>query len=104
MFRFEKKIIPENMDQFSSHPLYRRHNIDSAMSSLWEFYKKNFLSLFIISLAMSLVIQYASTTVNFNELSTITDPMVMLEKIKDYIVPFLIISIALLSASISKAK
>jgi len=93
MFRFEKKIIPENMDQFSSHPLYRRHNIDSAMSSLWEFYKKNFLSLFIISLAMSLVIQYASTMVNFNELSTITDPMVMLEKIKDYIVPFLIISI-----------
>ena len=49
------------MDQFSNHPLYRKHNIDSAMSSLWEFYKKKFLSLFLISFAMSLVIQYAST-------------------------------------------
>ena len=53
------------MDQFSSHPLYRRHNIDSAMSSLWEFYKKKFLSLFVISLVMSLVIQYASTITKF---------------------------------------
>jgi hypothetical protein len=81
------------MDQFSSHPLYCRHNIDTAMSSLWAFYKNKFISLFIISLVMSLVIQYASTMVNFNELSTTTDPMVMLEKIKGYIVPILIISL-----------
>jgi len=81
------------MDQFSSHPLYRRHNIDSAMSSLWEFYKKKFLPLFLISIVMSLVIQYASTMVNFKELQTITDPLVMLEKIKGYIVPILIISL-----------
>src|SRR5665648_890193 len=84
------------MDQFSSHPLYRIHNIDSAMSSLWEFYKKNFLTLFIISLVMSLVIQYASTLVNFKELQTITDPVLMLEKIKDYIVPILLISLVAL--------
>lgn len=81
------------MDQFSSHPLYRRHNIDSAMSSLWEFYKKKFLPLFLISIVMSLVIQYASTMVNFKELQTITDPLVMLEKIKGYIIPILIISL-----------
>jgi hypothetical protein len=81
------------MDQFSSHPLYRSHNIDSAMSSLWEFYKKNFLSLFIISFVMSLVIQYASMQVNLKELQTITDPLVLLERIKGYIVPILIISL-----------
>jgi hypothetical protein len=81
------------MDNFSSHPLYRKHNIDSAMSSLWEFYKKKFLPLFLISIVMSLVIQYASTMVNFKELQTITDPLVMLEKIKGYIVPILIISL-----------
>ena len=81
------------MDQFSSHPLYRKHNIDSAMSSLWEFYKKKFLPLFLISIVMSLVIQYASTMVNFKELQTITDPLVMLEKIKGYIIPILIISL-----------
>ena len=81
------------MDQFSNHPLYRKHNIDSAMSSLWELYKKKFLSLFIISFAMSLVIQYASTLVNLEEISTITDPMVMLGKIKELIAPILIISV-----------
>lgn len=81
------------MDQFNSHPLYRRHNIDSAMSSLWEFYKNKFLSLFLISIVMSLVIQYASTMVNFKELQAITDPLILLEKIKVYIVPMLIISL-----------
>lgn len=81
------------MDQFSSHPLYRKHNIDSAMSSLWEFYKKKFVSLFIISLVMSLVMQYASTFVNIKEIQTATDPMIMLGMLKDYIKPILIISL-----------
>jgi hypothetical protein len=81
------------MDQFSNHPLYRRHNIDSAMNSLWEFYKKKFLTLFFVSLVMSLVIQYASTMVNMKELSSITDPMILLEKIKGFLLPILIISL-----------
>ncbi|MCE5346632.1 MAG: hypothetical protein LLG13_10145 [Bacteroidales bacterium] len=81
------------MDQFRNHPLYRKHNIDSAINSLWEFYKKKFLSLFIISLCMTLVIQYISTIINFSELQTISDPVILLEKIKDYIVPMLIISV-----------
>jgi len=81
------------MDQFSSHPLYRRHSIDSAMNSLWEFYKKKFLALFIMSLVMSLVMQYASSLVNMKELSSITDPMVLLEKIRGLLLPILIISL-----------
>jgi len=81
------------MDQLSNHPLYRRHNIDSAMNSLWEFYKKKFLTLFFVSLVMSLVIQYASTMVNMKELSSITDPMVLLEKIKGFLLPILVISL-----------
>lgn len=81
------------MDQFSNHPLYRKHNIDSAMNSLWEFYKKRFVSLFIMSLVMSLAIQYASTMVNMKELSSITDPMILLEKIKGILIPILIISL-----------
>lgn len=81
------------MDLFSKHPLYRRYNIDNAMSSLWEFYKKKFLALFIISLVMSLVMQYASTLVNMKELSAITDPMILLEKIKGFIIPILVISL-----------
>ena len=81
------------MDQFSNHPLYKRYNIDSVMNSLWEFYKKKFLILFIVSLVMSLVIQYASNLVNMKDLSSITDPMVLLEKIKGLLIPILIISL-----------
>lgn len=81
------------MDQFSNHPLYKRHNIDSAMNSLWEFYKKKFLTLFIASFVMSLVIQYASSLVNMKDLSSVTDPMILLEKIKDLLIPILIISL-----------
>jgi hypothetical protein len=83
------------MEQISNHPLYRSHNIDSAMSSLWEFYKSRFLMLFIISFVMSLVIQYASasTMVNFKELQSITDPSLLLEELKSYVVPILILSL-----------
>jgi hypothetical protein len=81
------------MDPFSNHPLYKKHNIDSAMNTLWEFYKKRFLTLFIASFVMSLVIQYASSLVNMKELSSVTDPMILLEKIKDLLIPILIISL-----------
>lgn len=82
-----------NMDQFRNHPLYRRHNLDTVMSSLWEFYKNHFLSLFVISLVMSGIIQYASTMINLSELQTATDPVVMLEKIREMIVPIGIVSL-----------
>ena len=63
------------------------------MNSLWEFYKKRFLTLFIASFVMSLIIQYASSLVNMKELSSVTDPMILLEKIKDLIIPILLISL-----------
>jgi len=81
------------MLQIKNHPLYLKHDIDSAMSSLWEFYRGRFFSLFLISFVMSLIIQYGSTFINIKDLQTTTDPMVLLEKIKDYIVPILIISV-----------
>jgi hypothetical protein len=81
------------MDQFSKHPLCHRYTLDSAMSSLWDFYKKRFISLFLISLVMSLVLQYLSTFVNLKEISTVTDPMVMLGMLENMMVPILIISL-----------
>lgn len=81
------------MLQISNHPLYKKHNIDSAMSSLWEFYKSRFIPLFLISFVMSLIIQYGSTFLNIKELQNITDPMVLLGKLKDYIVPILVVSV-----------
>jgi hypothetical protein len=82
----------------TNHPLYKKHNIDSAMSSLWEFYKSRFLSLFLISFAMSLITQYGSSFIDLKEIQTLVDPkntpdpMAILEKLKDYIVPMLILA------------
>ncbi len=81
------------MDQINNHPLYKNHNIDSAMSSLWDFYKKRFLTLFAISFAMSLFIQYLSTFINIQELSSLTDPTEIFKKMKEMLVPILLVSL-----------
>jgi hypothetical protein len=81
------------MNHISNHPLYRSYTMDSAMSSLWDFYKKKFLMLFLLSLVMSLITQYASTLVNFRELQSITDPEELLLKVREYIWPMVLISI-----------
>jgi hypothetical protein len=81
------------MDQFTNHPLYGRHNIDSAMNSLWEFYKSRFITLFLISLGMSLVVQFASSFIDLKDLQSTTDPAEMLSKVKDMIVPILGVSL-----------
>ena len=81
------------MDQFINHPLYRKHTIDSVMSSMWDFYKKKFVPLFIISLVMSFSMQYVSTFINIKEIQSITDPVLMMQKLSQYILPILVISI-----------
>jgi hypothetical protein len=81
------------MNQFSNHPLYRKHNIDTAMSSLWDFYKAKFLPLMLISLVMSFAMQYAASFINIKELQSVTDPIVMLDMLKPFLVPILIISV-----------
>lgn len=82
------------MDQYNLHPFYRRHTIDTAMNSIWEFYKKHFLTLFAVSFGMALVLQYLASMIDMKEIETITDPMQMLEKMKDFLVPILLISLA----------
>lgn len=81
------------MDNYNKHPLYRVHNIDSAMNSLWEFYKRNFLPLFLLSALMSVTMQYASTYIDLQEIQSETDPFEMLGKMKAFLVPMLIISL-----------
>ena len=82
------------MENLSHHPLYRRHNLDSAMSSLWDFYRKRFLVLFVSAFIMSLITQYLSTIINFSDLAYMTDPYEMLARIKDFIWPIILISLA----------
>jgi hypothetical protein len=81
------------MEEFSSHPLFRKHTIDSAMSSLWDFYKKKFLVLFISSFVMSLILQYISSTIDFTGLTNMTDPFEMLKKVREFIWPMIIVSV-----------
>jgi hypothetical protein len=81
---------------YKNHPLYRKHDLDSAMSSLWNFYKSNFIPFFIISFVMSLVIQYASTMINMEELQELAlsgDTLAVIEKMKEMVVPAVIISL-----------
>jgi hypothetical protein len=81
------------MNDFSSHPLYRVHNIDTAMNSLWEFYRRNFMTLFLISVVMSMIMQYASTFIDLKDIQSETDPFVIIEKMKVFLIPMLIISL-----------
>jgi hypothetical protein len=80
------------MDQFSSHPLYKKHSIDSVMSSMWDFYSKKFLVLFIASFVMSLIVQYLSSFINFSGVN-ITDPTSMIEKFKEFVWPLVGVSV-----------
>jgi len=82
------------MDPFSSHPLYRKHDLDSAMSSLWKFYKERFLVLFLASFVMSLSIQFLTMTFDFSDFLNTTDPMEMLDKLREMIWPMISISLA----------
>ena len=81
------------MDQFSSHPLYRKHNIDSVMSTLWAFYTSRFVVLFIASFIMSLGMQLLTLSFDFKGLMTITDPLEMIEKLRGMIWPIAAISL-----------
>jgi hypothetical protein len=81
------------MDNFNNHPFYKVHNIDTAMNSLWEFYRKNFLILFAVSAVMSFAVQYISSFVDLGNIQSETDLTAVLDKMKEMFVPLLIISL-----------
>jgi len=63
------------------------------MNSLWEFYKNHFFVLFITSLVMALAIQYGTSMIDLKDLQATTDPLLLLEKVKDFMVPMLVLSL-----------
>ena len=81
------------MNDFNRHPLYNQYNIDAAISAIFDFYRKNFLVLYVTSVIMTLITRYAFTLIDFNQFQPGTDPMVLLEKLKTMIVPILIITV-----------
>lgn len=81
------------MEDLKEHPLYRKHTLDSVMSSLWDFYKKNFLVLFLTSFILSVATHLLMLKFNLTELQNYTDPMEVLEKLRGMIFPIVIISL-----------
>jgi len=81
------------MEPITSHPLYKAHTIDSAMDSLWSFYKRKFVPLFLMSFVMGLALQFLSSTINMTELQSMTDINEIMNKMKDLLLPMLIISL-----------
>jgi hypothetical protein len=82
------------MEPISSHPLYKAHTIDSAMNSLWEFYTKKFITLFLVSFVMGLILQYLSSMIriDFSDYKTFNIDEMML-KLREYLWPMLIVSL-----------
>ncbi|MFN8241199.1 MAG: hypothetical protein U0X39_10695 [Bacteroidales bacterium] len=84
------------MSRFKEHPLYRKHDIDSAMDALWGFYKSRFVPLFLISLVLSAITQYATLFLDIKGLqemaadpASISDPTQILDKLKSMIIPLM---------------
>jgi hypothetical protein len=77
------------MDQFSSHPLYRKHDLDSVMSSLWSFYTKNFVVLFLTTFVFNLAMRLLYSTIDFTQFMGMTDPFEMIEAMKQWALPML---------------
>ncbi|NLJ43908.1 MAG: hypothetical protein GX431_09630 [Bacteroidales bacterium] len=81
------------MESITSHPLYKAHTIDSAMDSLWSFYKRKFIPLFSMSFVMGLLVQYLSYSINMAELQSMTDVNEIMSKMKELLLPMLVISL-----------
>ena len=76
-----------------NHPLNRRHNIDTAMSSIWETYKKMFLPLFSISFISALLVSYLSSGIDIAGIQSMTDPAQIMEAFKPLMGKYLLISL-----------
>lgn len=81
------------MNQITDHPLYKLHSIDTAMNSIWDFYRKRFVPLFLMGLIMSLIIHFISSSINLTELQSMTDINEMMNSMKDYLWPMLAVSL-----------
>lgn len=72
------------MADFSNHPLRKRYSLDTAMSEIWDFYKKWFVPLFIIAFVSSLVTNIIGSKIDISGIQPMQDPAEMLEVIKPF--------------------
>lgn len=84
------------MEDFRSHPLYKKHTLDSAMDSLWGFYKSHFLVLFLISFVVSLAMQFFAQNLDYEQLRNVADlneVMEVYKQIATAMIPVLILTL-----------
>jgi hypothetical protein len=77
------------MENYTSHPFYRKHDLESAFSTVFSFYMKNFLPLFLTTFLITAAIQFLSSTLDITRIAGITDPVEMMTELRKWIGPML---------------
>lgn len=81
------------MTEYGKHPLNKKYDLDTALTSLWEFYKKWFGSLFTISFVFSLIITFISGRLNVSDIYSVTDPEEMMAIIRAMVGPYALLMV-----------
>ena len=79
------------MNDYKNHPLAGAVNIDSAMTKLWDFYKKYFPGMYVISVVLALLTSLASAGIDTSMLQSAYDPEEMLQLMKGMAGPYLLV-------------
>ena len=76
------------MNTYQNHPLAGAVDLDSAFNKLWNFYKKYFVGLYLISVVGSLLSSLFVSGIDLASIQATTDPVEMLEKMKGFAGPY----------------
>ncbi len=79
------------MTDYSNHPLNKKFDLDTAISAIWEFYKKWFGKLVLMAFVFSLITTYITGKIDLSEIYDVTDPAEMLKIIGSFIGPYALI-------------
>ncbi|MEZ4997135.1 MAG: hypothetical protein R2758_06625 [Bacteroidales bacterium] len=88
------------MNTYQNHPLAGAVDLDSAFNKFWDFYRKYFVGLYIISVAGSLITSLFISGLDLASLQTTTDPAEMLEMMKGFAGPYALAMLATLLLSV----
>ena len=77
------------MQNYQNHPLAGARDLDSAMALLWDFYKKYFVGLYVISIISALISNLISSTIDTTALmQASTDPELAFAALKNMALPY----------------
>jgi hypothetical protein len=81
------------MRNYSNHPLAGARDLDSAINLFWNFYRKNFVVIFIISLANALVSTTITSNIDVSKLQSVTELDAILAIYKSMAGPILMLAL-----------